>query len=116
MAHQLTRASILEANDRPMKEIAVPEWGGHVYIRMMSAGERDAFEGAQESNPAPYRDLRARLAVATVCDTDGELLFTPDDVPALTAKSGRALDRIFAAASKHNGLTKADVDELRKNS
>lgn len=115
MADNLTRARILEADDRPMKEVVVPEWKGSVFVRMMSAGERDAFEASQGRGD-PHRDLRARLAVATVCDAEGRALFTAEDVPALTAKSGRALDRIFAAAAKHNGITAADVEELRKNS
>lgn len=113
MAH-LTRAAILEQNDRPIREVPVPEWGGKVLVRMMSAGERDAFEASQQGDP--HKDLRARLAVATVCDADGVPLFTAEDVPALTAKSARALDRIFAAAARHNGITAADIEELRKNS
>jgi hypothetical protein len=114
MADQLTKARILEAQDLPLKEVPVPEWGGKVFVRMMTAGQRDAFEAEQTTNP--HRDLRARLAVATVCDEAGELLFTAEDVPTLTKKSARALDRIFAAAARHNGITQADVDELRKNS
>lgn len=115
MADQLTRSAILAAQDLPLKEVQVPEWGGAVYVRMMTAGERDAFEASQGQGN-PHRDLRARLAVATVCDSCGSALFTAEDVPALTAKSGRALDRIFAAAAKHNGITAADVEDLRKNS
>jgi hypothetical protein len=114
MADQLTRYAILSADDRPLREVSVPEWGGSLFVRMMTAGERDAFEASQGTDP--HRDLRARLAVATVCDGDGQLLFAAADVPALTAKSGRALDRIFAAAARHNGITAADVEELRKNS
>lgn len=113
MALDLTRDAILSASDRPLKHVPVPEWGGDVYVRVMTAGERDAFEAAQGEDA--HKDLRARLAVATVCDSDGNLLFTAADVPAVTAKSARALDRIFAASARHNGITAADVEELRKN-
>lgn len=116
MADQLSRAQILGAFDLPTRRVEVPEWGGHVFVRMLTAGERDEFEAAQQSGGNPHKDLRARLAAATVCDESGELLFTAQDVPALTAKAGRALDRIFAAAAKHNGITAADIEELRKNS
>jgi hypothetical protein len=115
LADKLTRAQILNAYDLPLKEVQVPEWDGKVFVRMMTAGERDAFEAAQQGGN-PHRDLRARLAVATVCDDGGQPLFTADDVAALSGKSARALDRIFAAAAKHNGITAADVEDLRKNS
>jgi hypothetical protein len=110
----LTLDRILAVEDLKTRDVAIPEWGGSVTIRMMTAGERDAFEAAQAIEP--HKDIRARLAVATVCDAEGRLLFGPEHVAALSAKSGRALDRIFAAAARLNGITAADVEELRKNS
>jgi hypothetical protein len=110
----LSKSAILEAEDLPRREVHVPEWGGSVFIRMMTGSERDAFEERQIK--APYRDLRARLAAAVCCDEAGNLLFGENDLPALCKKSGRALDRVFSAASRHNGLTSADIEELKKNS
>ena len=40
----LTKDQILAADDMGMLKLAVPEWGGDVYIRVMSVGERDASE------------------------------------------------------------------------
>jgi hypothetical protein len=80
----------------------------------MTAGERDQFEAAHRRQPD--RDIRARLAVATVCDDAGQLVFSETDIPALSGKSARALDRIFAMAARVNGISAEDVDELRKNS
>jgi hypothetical protein len=107
------RSKILEANDRPNRALPIPEWGCTVYIRTMSAGERDRYEAAHLANP--YQDARARLAAETVCDELGNKLFTADDVAAISQKSCKALDRIFAAAMHHNGVTKDDIDELKKN-
>jgi hypothetical protein len=107
------RAKILEANDRPNKALPIPEWGCTVYIRTMSAGERDRYEAAHLANP--YVDARARLAAETVCDELGVKLFSAEDVAALSQKSCKALDRIFAVAMAQNGVTKADIDELKKN-
>ncbi len=111
---KLTRDAILGAQDLPVLSIPIPEWGGEVYIRTMTGGERDQFEAGWKRNPTD--DIRARLAVATLCQEDGQLLFTAADVPALSAKSSKALDRIFAASTAHSGLTDKDVEDLRKNS
>jgi len=108
------RDQILCACDLPVKEVKVPEWGCTVYVKMMTAQERDRFEAAQMASP--MSDVRARVAVATICDEAGNLLFKDADIPALNGKSARALDRIFAASTKHNGITAADIEELKKNS
>ncbi len=110
---RLTRDAILGAQDLPVLTVSIPEWGGEVFIRTMTGGERDQFEAGWKRNPTD--DIRARLAVATLCDEDGRLLFSAADVPALSAKSSTALDRIFAASTAHSGLTDKDVEDLRKN-
>jgi hypothetical protein len=108
------RTKILEADDLPIKEVKVPEWNCNVFVRMMTAEERDKFEARQMANP--MTDVRARIAAATVCDEHGTLLFSELDIPALNKKSARALDRVFAAATKHNAITAQDIDDLKKNS
>ena len=110
----LNRESILGSDDLKSVEVEVPEWGGAVWVRTMTATQRDAFEAQQIREP--FRDVRARLAVATVCDSHGELLFTEADIPALSRKSGKALDRVFAVATKLSGLSKEDIDDLKKSS
>lgn len=109
----LSRDSILAAKDFETETVEVPEWGGSVCVRMMSGRERDRFEADQRRDP--YRDIRARLAAATLCDEAGALLFTPADIEALAAKSSKALDRVFDAAVRINKLSAADVEDLAKN-
>lgn len=110
----LSRDQILSADDLPKQVVPVPEWGGSVYVRTMSGTERDDFESAYLKDKT--KDIRARLAVATVCDEQGNALFTPADIPALGKKSSAALTRIFEAAMGLNKLTSADVDALEGNS
>lgn len=106
----LTRDSILAADDLRRESVDVPEWGGSVIIRTMTGSERDAFEAEHLKDPS--KDLRARLAVHTVCDEQGQLCFAPSDVAAIGQKNAAALDRIFAVAIKINGISKQDVAEL----
>jgi hypothetical protein len=108
----LSRQQILEADDIRIEEVNVPEWGGSVCVRTFSAADRARFElGTDE-----VRDVRERLAAATICDEAGNLIFTAEDVEALGKKSGAALDRVFARARKLNRLSNKDLEEIQGNS
>src|SRR5690349_5982568 len=107
------RELILQADDLQREEVPVPEWGLSVFVRTMTGRERDRFEALHQS--MSLDDFRARVALFTVCDSEGRPLFTEADIPALSAKSARALDRIAARAMQLNRITEADVEELAKN-
>ena len=53
----LSRDQILGADDLVIQSIAVPEWKGTVFIRTLTAGEHDRFEGRQQKDP--FTDVRA---------------------------------------------------------
>lgn len=115
----LTREAILAADDLPKVEVAVPEWGGgSVWIRSFTGAERDAWEQAMMGAGAgrTVENIRARLVVLTAVDANGVRLFADEDADALGSKSARALDRLFTAAARLNGLTRQDVKDLAKNS
>jgi hypothetical protein len=110
----LTRELILSFTKLPIEEVDVPEWNGKVYIRVMTAGERDAWEGFVKK--FQVQDIRARTAVTCLCDADGKRLFTDDDMPALSNLHSKALDRIFEAAVILNAVGRDDIADLKKNS
>lgn len=120
----LSRAEILDADDRNITRVPVPEWGGDVFVRTMGGDARDAWElsnarlrkAAGGDNLASMAGIRARLAAAAMCDEQGESLFSVDDVVRLGRKSGAALDRVFDAARKINGMGDDEVAELGKAS
>ena len=117
----LTRDDILAKDDLPVERVSVPEWGGHVYVRTLSARERDAFEAAQliqgkRRVRLDLQDVRARFAALVICDQHGKPLFTHHDIPKLTSKSAAALNRIYEAGQRLNGMTDEDFEELAKNS
>ena len=116
----LTKDQILSANDRNIQEIEVPEWGGTVYIRNMTGGERDAYEMSlikmQGRNmQADLANARAKLCAICICDQDGNRLFTDDEVQELSKKSASALDRVYEQAEKLNGLKSDEIEGLVKN-
>ncbi len=120
----LTKEQILAVQDVKPVAVEVPEWGGTVYVRPMSAGERDRWEGElldrsemrKESIAKAVEDLRAVFLAKCLCDQDGTLLFGSEDLKALSGKSYRAVDRVYEAAQTINGLSEADVEDLEKNS
>lgn len=111
----LTRRQILDTVDFKVRSVDVPEWGGQVFVRTMSAQEREEWEAVSEEN-GRKRILRATIAALTVCDEKGQLLFSSDDIPALAQKSTPALCRIVDAAYELNRITQKDVRELEGNS
>lgn len=121
------RKHILNYNDFPVEEVEVPEWGlpFPIYIRTMSAKEKDDFETEQYildeegKRTLSYRNLRAAMLARVLCaDPEGKFpIFTEiNDVLDLGDKSAAAADRCLAVAYKLNGSTKEDEDRMVKNS
>jgi hypothetical protein len=114
----LTREQILSAQDANLQEVQVPEWGGSVFIRVMSGKERDNWEAEtmQAAEAKKFENMRAKLLSRVLCDEKGDRLFqTSEDVTALGDKSATALQSLFTQATKLNGIGQADQDELLKN-
>ena len=59
--------------------------------------------------------IRARFAIASVCDEQGAPLFTDADVDQVNALPWGALDAIYQAAMEHNAMTPGAVDAAEKN-
>ena len=93
----LTKDAILVADDLPREAVEIKEWGGTVYVRSMSAAERDEWEAswlADDGKPKTARErlknLRARLAVLVLVDDSGNRLFADEDADALGKKAAPA--------------------------
>jgi hypothetical protein len=114
----LGRAAILAADDLPTKDVAVPEWGGTVRVRTMTARDRDAIEMSITTLRAAEDALnvRAHYAAACLIDDTGEPLFQVAEVELLGAKSGTALDRVYEAVVALNKLAASDIEAAAKNS
>jgi hypothetical protein len=112
----LTKEQILSASYPPSEPLDVPEWGGTLYIGVMSGAERDRLESLTlKERERGFTHLRGRMAAYTIRDEHGKPMFTEADVPTLSALSSSALGLVYDVAARLNGLTKKDVDELEKN-
>jgi hypothetical protein len=109
----LTRISFLAPQPLERRPVTVPGLGS-CFVRAMSAGERDEFEVAHSKSR--NKDFRARLVACTVCDEDGELVFSPADIPALSALPAATLQLLVTMAVEVNRLSEADVKDLEEAS
>ena len=115
----LSKEAILSATDAVVQSVEVPEWGGGVFLRVMSGTELDAFETVTRGNgngsPPNLMNLRARLAAVTLCDAKGLRLFTDQDAVELGRKNGVVLDRIFDASYALNKMGQVGIERAEKN-
>jgi hypothetical protein len=112
----LNKEAILSAVDLKKELVKVPEWGGEVYISMMTGEARDAWEqGLVGGKGANLENIRARLVSFTAVDEQGKRIFNNEDAVELGKKSATALERCVKVAQKLNRLTEEELDNLVKN-
>lgn len=118
----LSRAAILAHEDLAIEDVDVPEWGGTVRVRAMTAAERDAWEvsllGPEDSDgerKQSFDNIRAKLIARTVVDDQGNRLFTDADVAALGKKSAVPLVRLYTVATRLSRIRKQDVEAMKGN-
>jgi hypothetical protein len=124
---QLTRENLLTKEQLKVEKVEF-ENGDFVYVTEMTALAKDNFENSMlkkkvdaDGNVTGFEQIteqyRAKLAVCTVCDEKGVLLFNKEEYNKLAACVGaKKLEKIVDAASVLNAITKADKDILVKNS
>lgn len=112
----LTREQIDSAIDLKTKIIDVPEWGGQVQIKELSALERTNFreilladdEKRQKGEDAP--PFYCRLLLLTLCGADLQPLYSEGDWKKLWSKSAEVLERLWNASEELSALTPKKVD------
>lgn len=112
----LTADQILAADDLGMVKVTVKEWGGDVFIRVMTVGELDAYQQEWAANKLTGVDnFRAKFLARCLCDDAGTRLFSDEQIEKLASKSAKVVSRLFDKAAQHNAITEKDVEELAKN-
>lgn len=114
----LSRQQILEARDLKEIKVAVPEWGGDVVIREMSAAERLEFERATLDVGARDPQFLARLLAFVMRDDQGERFFDPsstEELALLQSKSSMVISRLADRAFEINKLEVMDLQQDVQN-
>ncbi len=113
---ELTKGAINAASDLTKELVAVPEWGGEVWVRVMDGTDRDSLEtSCQSKEDEPAANFRAKVLVRSLCASDNTRLFEDDDAEALGKKSIVALERVFEVATRINALSAKVVEDVAKN-
>lgn len=109
----LTREQILGADDLPHVEVEIPEWGGAVYVKRLTAKERLELSG--QAGGKEGLTFMACVVIACVVDADNRPLLEPSDADALAGKAGSVVQRLFNYADTLNGFTQRAEVDVEKN-
>ena len=109
----LSKNAILAHDDKEIKTISVPEWGGDVCIRVLNGEERSIFESLFSEKKADM--FKVRFVACSICDESGARLFKDDEVVALGEKSSKVINRLFDLCWEHSCLSASAVDEAGKD-
>lgn len=122
----LNRDALLQRDVLKIEKVELTR--GFVYVREMTGKEKDVWETSlMKRKPSGNKtargdfeiDLdgfRAKLAVVTVCDENGDLIFKAEDVKTLNAAmSAVNMDKIVSVAQRLNAISEDDKEEILKN-
>jgi len=122
-----TRDALLAKEKFKIERVDFPD-GDHAFVREMSGRQKEEWEktGMQEVVDANGKfiefkrvleDYRAKLAVFTVCNEEGVLIFRKSDVEMLSQNmSAKNLTLIANKAGELNKITEEEQLKLVKNS
>lgn len=110
----LTAEAILAASDIQTEAVDVAEWGGKVYVRGLTAAERDRYDREivsidKKGNTSIGRldNLRALLVVRCLVDENGDRLFQDSQARELGGKSSVVIGRLWEVAARLSGMSSA---------
>lgn len=124
----LKREDILRVEDLATEDVEVPEWGGSVRVRGMTAKEQSEYEQGlmifRRSNPGALGfdvepnlvNAKARLVCKCAIDEQGNRLFTDADASLLGKKAAKPVRRLSDTIERLSGMGKGVIDDLGKDS
>lgn len=126
MGQFLGKEKLLEGSELKKEKVTF-ENGDFVYVREMTGHERDTWEHSmlkplkgkdgKMDFTSDTKEYKAKLAVCTVCDEEGNLLFKFDEYPKLSKSiSAATLEKIVNVAQKLNAITQEEQENLLSSS
>jgi len=113
----LTREQLLEniaARKRETVTMEVPEWGGEIHLRRLTAGDLKETGFLDQAEDRDALQMFSKLLAATIADENGERLFSEDDVTAFVDADFVTIMKVFTKVAEVNGLPVGDLDEAMK--
>lgn len=106
----------LFANALKVEKVTVPGFPHPVYVKELSGIDRERYEQGLTSGAQDKGYVRAMLVACTLCNEQGELLFTIDQVPTIAGWKARVLVPLADKAAELAALGEADMQALEGNS
>lgn len=110
------KEQIKAASHRKPLKVHVKEWNLDVFVRVLSVGERDAWElgwiDIRNKGMASFPNFRAFYLARTLCDEHGVRIWQDNELDEIAGLDGAVMGELFDVAQRHNKLTEADVVEL----
>lgn len=125
----LTREAILAKKDLRREKVHVQEWGGDVWVRELTGGERARYEAGFTDTVAGdiknqdirqrakrFEDMRAKVIAMATVNQDGTRIFKDEDVGEINELSGAALDKLASVIMRLSGYTTDEQERIKKKS
>lgn len=117
----LSREAFLNTKiEVPLNKVDIPELGGSVYVKGMTAKERSAFEVSLQTNGKrslrKMQLFREMLVVKCCCDEQGTKLFTKEDMSTIGDLPITVVERIVDECMLVCGMKDEDVEGMVGNS
>ena len=109
----LSREAILAADDLPVEEVDVPEWGGTVRLRTP-----DAHTWAQMNErlrDAGTVDVRLIALASILVDEHYQPMFSLDEISELAKKNFQVIRRLSDIAFRLTRGTRTEIEALKEN-
>lgn len=111
----LNKQQIKAVDDLPSIEVEMPEWGGNIKIKTMSAKHRIEFEKLNKDAKTELETM-INLIMFSCVNEDNTLLFDRNDFEFLSNKSAKSLMKLFEEAVNMSTLSEKKLEEKAKNS
>jgi len=111
----LNKQQIKDVDDLPSKVVHMPEWGGDIKLKTMSAKHRIEFERLNANTKTELETI-IHLIMFSCVNEDGSLMFEKEDYTFLSNKSAKSLMRLFSEAVDMSTLSEKSLDKKAKNS
>lgn len=106
----LTREDILSRAKPRTRSVEVPELGGTVTLRAITANERDQLETFIQKQRGNLKGVRSRMLRLCCCKDDGSPLFQEGDEAAIGELDGSILEPLVAHCMELCGVKSQEVD------
>lgn len=107
------RAAILASDDLPREPVEVPWVDEKLFIRGMSANDKDAWMVLHMPDGEAFRwgeHATADLVAKCLVTEDGERIFTDADIEQLGNKNGQTLAELHRTAMRLSGIDAAEEE------